>query len=99
MTTRELLLSTSPRSTWVWAASADEATAVRHVLAAARRHWDPGYRRGIEVEHVTDIDIGADAFGSLEALVAAGWAFRWHPTQEPMNRRPVQYGVPVAPAE
>ncbi|MEO6086680.1 MAG: hypothetical protein ABIQ18_26560 [Umezawaea sp.] len=80
--TAPLLLSTSPRTTWVWAPDTDTAHRVRAIV----RYWKPAYRKGVELTLVTDVDIGVDALEACEALAAAGYVFGWHDTEHPFNR-------------
>ena len=95
--TRELLVSTSPRSTWLWAATDDDAAAVRALLDAEEQYWTPARRYGQELSHVTDVEIGSAAQDSCAVLTAAGWSLRWHPDQHPLNRRETLLGFPMAP--
>lgn len=92
----ELELSTSPRSTWVWAADIDQVAALREILG-------PGARAAVgrnSEDRVLDLDIGVVAADALDALAAAGYSFRWHAEQQhPLNRTADIYGVPVAGAE
>lgn len=95
MPSRELELSTSPRATWVWAADVDEAEQLRGILTAAG--CSPVAAAGGNAEpRVLDLDIGVVALDGLEALGRAGYTFRWHSGQSPLNRAPALYGVAVA---
>ena len=76
-----LLISTSPRSTWLWAADADMVARVREVVG-----WRPATYEGVEQPLVSDIDIGVDAYETCQRLAAAGFTFGWHDTQHPFNR-------------
>lgn len=88
-------VSTSPRSTWIWAPDEETAERVREVLTAAGRDWLAAQLGGLPSSAVTDIDVGVVALESLEALVAAGMSFRWADQQAPENRSPDLYGIPV----
>ncbi|MBX3196292.1 MAG: hypothetical protein KF727_14490 [Microbacteriaceae bacterium] len=92
-----LAVSSSPRSTWVWAADEAAAAEVRAGLEAAGRSWWPAEGRNAEAR-VTDLDIGVDAAESLAVLVTAGYTFRWHESQYEMDRHPTLYGVDVGGA-
>ncbi|MGC4174328.1 hypothetical protein [Demequina sp.] len=72
---RELGLTSTPRQTWVWAADAEQCAEVRAVIdgAGGLATWRQATRYGMDVEHVSDIDIGVDALESKEALKAAGF--------------------------
>jgi hypothetical protein len=81
-----LLVSTSPRMTWLWAPDAATASAVRAVLNETGHYWQPA-RRGKEIiACVTDVEIGVTAGGACAALAAAGYTFAWHGEQHPLNR-------------
>jgi len=94
-----LEVTTSPRSTWLWAATVDAAAAVRALLDAHSMSWELPYRYGREVPQVTDVEIGVTAAEACEVLAEAGWTFRWHPDQEPLNRRETLRGVPISQSE
>ena len=97
MRPRELELSTSPRSTWVWAADVAEADQLRELLTEAG--CSPMDAVGSKAEpRVLDLDIGVVALDGLEALVRAGYTFRWHPGQYALNRSETLYGIAVQPA-
>ncbi|GIG40734.1 hypothetical protein [Cellulomonas phragmiteti] len=97
--THELQVTTSPRSTWLWAASDADAAEVRALLDAGAHFWVPAYRYGNEVARVTDVEIGATALDACETLTASGWVLRWHPDQHPLNRRNTLLGLPIAQPE
>jgi hypothetical protein len=95
MPPRELEVSTSPRATWVWAADVDEAEQLRGILTEAG--CSPSDATGANAElRVLDLDIGVVALDALRALGRAGYTFRWHSGQSPLNRLPALYGVGVA---
>lgn len=77
-----LQISTSPRSTWLWAP--DEATVgrVREVLGG----WSPVQHRGEVLALVMDIDIGVIAYETCEKLAEAGFTFSWHESVHPLDR-------------
>lgn len=78
----ELCVSTSPRSTWLWAPDEAAARRVREITGGS-----PASRRGEQLDElVTDVDIGCMALEACEALAAAGFTFTWHETQHPLNR-------------
>lgn len=72
---RELGVTRSSRSTWVWARHAEECEMARAALDAAGglAHWSQAIRYGMPVENVSDVDIGVDALEALDALEAAGF--------------------------
>ena len=90
----ELEVSTSPRSTWVWAPDRAAGELVRSTLTAAGLQW---FQKVAGNERVTDVDIGVDSLEALEALQAAGYSFRWHPDQYELNRHDTLAGIPVGP--
>lgn len=77
----EVQISTSPRSTWVWAPDEASAQRVREITGGR-----PASYRGDSLPLVTDIDIGVDALTACEALAAAGFTFSWHDSEHPLNR-------------
>lgn len=89
-----LEVSTSPRSTWVWASDVDEAQQVRKILRTAGCEVYPAVGRNAE-PRVLDLEIGVVAGEGLQALVEAGYSFLWHPTQHVLNRGATVLGVPV----
>lgn len=74
----ELGLARSPRSTWIWARNEDDTVAARAAIDAAGglAHWGQAFWNGEVLENVSDIDIGADAQETTEALEAAGFTLR-----------------------
>ncbi len=76
-----LLLSTSPRMTWLWAPDAHTAQRVREITGgrAAVRH-------GETLPLITDIGIGVEALTACEKLAETGFTFTWHDSQHPLNR-------------
>jgi hypothetical protein len=95
MRSTELELSTSPRATWVWAVDEDHARELRELLAAAGCSAYPAAGRNAEAR-VLDLDIGVVAADGLDALVVAGYSFRWSVQQADANRGSDLYGIPVA---
>ena len=91
----ELEVSTSPRSTWVWARDVDEAATVRELLVAARCSFYPSSGRNSE-PRILDLDIGVVALEGFEVLRRAGYAFRWHPTQHLLDRRGEIFGISIS---
>lgn len=91
----ELELSTSPRATWVWTVDEAQAVALRDSLRAAG-HEAAAARGGNAEPRTLDLDIGATALEGLQFLRDAGYSFRWHPGQHPLNRAEHLYGIPVA---
>lgn len=91
----ELELSTSPRATWVWAANRDQADALQALLEARGCQVTPA-RGGNSEDRTLDLDIGVVALEGLECLQNAGYSFRWHPGQHPLNAAEDLYGIPVA---
>lgn len=70
-------VSTSPRRTLLWAVDLDSATHTRAVLTAHGVDWRPGELGGLTSELVTETEVGVVALEALEALVDAGFTFRW----------------------
>lgn len=97
MPSKELELSTSSRSTWVWAVDVDEAGELRRLLEAAGCSVRATAGRNAE-PRALDLDIGVVAFDGLAALRSVGYSFRWHPGQHPLDRSETKYGVYVGPA-
>lgn len=90
----ELEVSTSPRATWVWAADRDEAESLRVILKAGGCQVQPA-RGGHAEARTLDLDIGVVALEGLELLHNAGYSFRWHSSQHPLNRADDLYGIAV----
>lgn len=89
-----LLISTSPRSTWITSPEADTAAAIRSILADSC--WE--VRRDGVVDPLTlDVGIGVEAMEAGDRLIGAGYRFNWHPGQRPLNRRGTAWGIPVEP--
>jgi hypothetical protein len=87
-----LLIATSPRSTWITSSDAATAKAV-NALLGGRGHE---VRRGGVLDPLaTDIGIGVDALEAGEVLMAAGYEFRWHADQHPLDRALAAWGIPV----
>lgn len=76
-----LQISSSPRSTWLWAPDEAAVEAVRAVVG-----WGSVQHRGQELPLVMDIDIGVMALETCERLAAAGFTFTWHESEHPLNR-------------
>ncbi|NUU06427.1 hypothetical protein [Leifsonia sp. C5G2] len=94
----ELELSKSPRATWVWAADRDQAAKLETLLTS--NGCQVSAARGENAEERTlDLDIGVVAMEGLESLQKAGYSFRWHPAQHPLDRTADLYGIPVASAK
>lgn len=104
-----LYVSTSPRSTWVWAPNAVTASAVRGILSeeslvavsVTSRSELTSWRGPVDVpdeeaRNATDIDIGVDAGSALAVLRKAGYELVWHATQDENNRGLSLFGVPVS---
>lgn len=91
-----LLVATSPRSTWITAPDVGTAAVVREILGGAgfevRRYGDVD-------ELAVDVGNGTEAMNAGDLLLAAGYRFRWHPDQHPLNRRATAWGIPVDPVE
>ena len=90
-------VSTSPRATWVWAPDVDQAQRLRDILTAAGCSVQNATGRNAE-HRVLDLDIGVVALEGLEVLIAAGYSFRWHNDQHPLNRSSTIFGLPVVDA-
>lgn len=91
----ELEVSTSPRATWVWAADRDQAESLLALLQAGGCEGAVAHGGNAE-DRILDLDIGVVAMEGLERLRDAGYSFRWHTTQHPLNRAEDLYGIPVA---
>lgn len=94
----ELQLSKSPRATWVWAADRTQAAELQALLTASGCPMSAARGDGAE-DCTLDLDIGVATMEGLECLLKAGYSFRWHPAQHPLDRTTDLYGVPVAGAE
>lgn len=81
-TGRTLQISSSPRSTWLWAPDQDTVGRVREVLG----DWSPVRHRGEELPLVMDIDICVMAYETCLKLAEAGFTFDWHESEHPLNR-------------
>ncbi|WP_149203851.1 hypothetical protein [Actinotalea subterranea] len=93
-----LRVSTSPRSTWLWAEDDIFAAWVRDILVAAGADWRPATALGAEVLEATDVGIGVEALDACTALVAAGFTLEWHPLQDPRNQSETFLGLAITPA-
>ena len=83
--------------TWIWAPDAKVANDVRSLIEMSGNHWDPAGRYGREEPLVTDVGIGVDAMGALEAVVAGGYRLVWHESAAGGSAK--LWGVPVATAD
>jgi hypothetical protein len=81
-----LKISTSPRSTWLWADDAQTVQLVRAVLDAGGYKWAVARRGQVEFPLVTDIEIGPVALDACQTLAAASFTFDWHDGQHVLNR-------------
>jgi hypothetical protein len=90
----QLELSTSPRTTWVWAHDIAEAERLSDILTAAGRSVSAATGRNAE-PRILDLDIGVEAADGLATLMEAGYSFRWHRTQHELNRGPTLFGLAV----
>lgn len=93
----ELELSTSPRATWVWAEDRDQAALLQGILNAGGCQVSAAQGGNAEVRTL-DLDIGVVAMEGLERLQGAGYSFRWHPGQHPLDQADHLYGIPVSAA-
>lgn len=75
----QLLFSSSPRSTWLWAPDAESA-------AQVRSYGRPAIHKGEELPLVTDIDIGVCAYETCHELAAKGFTFTWLDTVYELDR-------------
>jgi hypothetical protein len=89
-----LLLSTTPRMTWVWAHDAHEVEAVHEILRRAGAVCEPASAYDEDVPFATDVSIGLEALEGLEALQSAGYRFTSHPDY-PSHGPDDLYGIPV----
>jgi hypothetical protein len=72
-----LYVSTSMRSTWIWAENPEAVTAL---LGVKGTDWFPAYRGGEVEPQAVDLEIGCCPAGQgLEKLRAAGYQLQWHP--------------------
>ena len=92
-------MSTSPRTTWLWAPNDQVHQDVRRTLKSHDALAKDAYGRGVVLPLVTDVEIGYEAGNAMELLTEAGYTFAWHPSQDPRNRRDQLRGYPVAPAD
>lgn len=71
----QLGVTSTPRSTWIWARNSEECAQARRAISSAGglARWAQALRYGRPVENVSDIDIGVDALEAMEALEAAGF--------------------------
>lgn len=90
----DLEVSSSPRSTWVWARNDAQAAQLLAILLAADCSVEPARGRNAE-SRVLDIDIGYEALGAFNVLAGAGYSFRWHPRQHELNRHSTFLGHEV----
>jgi hypothetical protein len=65
-----LQISSSPRSTWLWAPDEATVSRVRAVVG-----WSPVQHRGEELPLVMDIDIGVTAYETCLQLAGKGFTF------------------------
>ena len=93
----ELELSTSPRATWVWAADREQAESLLGLLEVGSCQVSTA-RGGNAEDRTLDLDIGVVALEGLGFLRDAGYSFRWHPGQHPLDRTEDQYGIPATGA-
>lgn len=92
----ELAISSSPRSTWLWAPDPATLEHVRQILGEACRLAQRGR---VTLPMVLDIDIGVDALIACQTLAAAGFTFRWHDSQFLLNRHGWPNDLPGMPVE
>lgn len=89
-----LEISTSPRSTWLWANDAEQAEQLRELLTAAGCEVYSAAGQNAE-PRILDLDIGVVAGEGLMALAAEGYGFIWHHSQHVLNRGQTVLGVPI----
>lgn len=89
-----LEISTSPRSTWVWAQNAAEAESIREILDAAHCSYSDATGKNAD-PRILDLDIGIVAADGLIALELAGYSFQWHDRQHELNRQPTLFGLTI----
>lgn len=106
-----LEITTTPRETLVWAPTSAAADELRTLLAEAGHvvleadDWELAFfdaiprseRHEFDPSRILDVEIGADAGGSLEKLVDAGHELIWHRWQPDQTPRRV-WGVLVPSA-
>lgn len=90
-----LEISTSPRATWVWAADRGQPEELQAALSAAGHQVSAAHGGNAE-NRTLDLDIGAVALEGLQFILEAGYSFRWHPGQHPLNTAEHLYRIPVA---
>lgn len=104
----ELQITATPRETLVWASDAREARTLRHELISAGHlvlDADPselellgripaGEPAEFDPARIINVEIGADANASLQALVDVGHSLVWHRWQ--LHPDETLWGVPVA---
>lgn len=103
-----LEITTTPRETLVWAPTTQDAGDLRRLLAGSGHlvlDADPSEldffdrvpdneRDDFDRARIINVEIGADAFASLTALVDAGHELWWHRWQSEANHNGV-WGVEV----
>jgi hypothetical protein len=52
-------------------------------------------RRAVLDPLAVDVGIGVDALAAGEVLMLAGYKFRWHADQHPLNHAGAAWGIPV----
>lgn len=103
-----LEITTTPRETQVWAPTPEDAAQLRHLLKSNGHVVRRAHVRELsffasipdDERHVFDparilsVEIGAEAYDSLTALIDAGHELRWHRWQSHEDRDTV-WGIPV----
>lgn len=82
----ELRISTSPRSTWLWAPDTQTAQLVHALLDAGGYTWAVARRGRAELPLVTNVEIGPVALEACQTLAAASFTFVWQEEQHVMSR-------------
>lgn len=103
-----LEITTTPRETHVWAPTPEDAAQLRSLLKSAGHLVLPAHLQELsfvasipddereEFDHarILNVEIGAEAYDSLTALIDAGRELRWHRWQSHEDGDTV-WGVPV----
>jgi hypothetical protein len=79
----------------VWATDRDQAEELKSLLEASGCEVSPA-RGGNAEDRTLNLDIGVVALEGMHCLRNAGYSFRWHPGQHPLDRATDRYGIPVA---
>ncbi len=94
----QLLFSSSPRSTWLWAPDLDAARQVRAHLDTGGHFWRSAERARQKLPLVTDVEIGVTALEACLSLADLGYTFAWHNDVPGIDRNGWPDTLPGMPA-